>query len=89
VLPAIEATVGKLAAGPMPPREMERAARTLTSLTWTLRELNTLLIQYPAPPADDRAPDDPDEFALDLVRRMDAFVASRRAENRDGVQPMA
>jgi hypothetical protein len=79
VLPAIEATVARLAAGPMPPREMERAARTLTSLTRTLRELNTLLSQYPAPPANDRGPDDPDEFALDLVRRMNEFAASRAA----------
>jgi transposase-like protein len=89
VLPAIEATVAKLAGGPMPPREMERAARTLTSLTRTLRELNTLLSQYPAPPDDDRGPDDPDEFALELIRRIDAFVASKRSETSDGVQPVA
>jgi len=81
VLPAIEATVARLAAGPMPPREMERAARTLTSLTRTLRELNTLLSQYPAPPANDRGPDDPDEFALDLVRRMNEFAARHAANS--------
>ena len=75
VLPAIEATVGKLAAGPMPPREMERAARTLTSLTRTLRELHELLRQYPAP-SGDRGPEDPDEFALELMRRLDAFKAA-------------
>ncbi|MEA2871315.1 MAG: hypothetical protein QOH67_1291 [Hyphomicrobiales bacterium] len=80
VLPAIEATVARLA-GPMPPREMERAARTLTSLTRTLRELNGLLSQYPAPPDPDneRGPDDPDEFALDLLRRLNEFAASRAA----------
>ena len=51
VLPAIEAIVARLAAEPMPPREMERAARTLTSLTRTLRELNELLSQHqPARP---------------------------------------
>ena len=46
VLPAIEAIVARLAAEPMPPREMERAVRTLTSLTRTLRELNELLSQH-------------------------------------------
>ena len=87
VLPAIEATVGKLAAGPMQPREMERAARTLTSLTRTLRELNTLLSQYPAAPADDRGPDEPDEFVLDLVRRMNEFAASHAAGSAAGDRP--
>jgi hypothetical protein len=79
VLPAIEATLGKLATGPMAPREMERAARTLTSLTRTLRELNGLLGQYPAPPAsdDDAPPADDDEFLRALVRRLDAFAVSR------------
>jgi FAD/FMN-containing dehydrogenase len=78
VLPAIETTVAKLAAGPMHPREMERAARTLTSLTRTLRELNGLLSQYPAPQWD-RGPEDPDEFALELMRRLDAFKAAKAA----------
>jgi len=54
VLPAIEAIVGKLAAGAMPPREMERAGRALGVLTRTLRELNALLGERrpPAPAAD-------------------------------------
>jgi hypothetical protein len=98
VLPAIEATVAKLAAGPMHPREMERAARTLTSLTRTLRELDTLLSRYPtppdpAPPVKDRPPDDPDEFIIALARRMDAFCEAREAEERvengDGAPPEA
>jgi transposase-like protein len=86
VLPAIEATVEKLAAGPMSPREMERAARTLTSLTRTLRELNGLLSQHQARPACDcdcDMPEDIDAFRIDLARRIDAFVAS---ETGDGAQ---
>jgi hypothetical protein len=86
VLPAIEATVARLAAGPMPPREMERAARTLTSLTRTLRELNELLSQHQARPAcdcDDDMPEDIDAFRIELARKIDAFVASRTGENSD------
>ena len=85
VLPAIEATVAKLAAGPMQPREMERAARTLMALTRTLRELNGLLSQYPAPQWD-RGPEDPDEFALELMRRLDAFKAAYPAKATGGDQ---
>jgi len=79
VLPAIEATVAQLAAGPMPPREMERAARTLTALTRTLRELNALLGQYPAPVAsdDDAPPEDSEEFLRALAHRLDAFAVRR------------
>jgi len=82
VLPAIEATVVKLGAGPMQPREMEQTARALASLTRTLRELNGLLSQRQAAAADDVAahddmPEDIDAFRLDLARRIDAFVASR------------
>jgi hypothetical protein len=79
VLPAIEATVGRLAAGPMPTREMERAARTLTALTRTLRELNTLLAQYPAP-EEDRGPEDKAAFIQDLADRMNAFAAQYEAQ---------
>jgi hypothetical protein len=75
VLPAIEATVAQLAAGPMLPREMERAARTLTSLTRTLRELNGLLSQYP--PAKDEGPEDIEEFRAELARKIDAIIAQR------------
>jgi hypothetical protein len=89
VLPAIEATVARLAAGPMPPREMERAARTLTSLTRTLRELNELLSQHQARPACDcdDMPEDIDAFRIELARKIDAFVASQTGENSDGAQP--
>ncbi|TMJ01713.1 MAG: hypothetical protein E6G97_14830 [Alphaproteobacteria bacterium] len=80
LLPAIEATVAKLAAGPMPPREMERAARALTSLTRTLRELTGLLRQYP-PPEGDRGPDDPDEFFQGLLRKLEVFAAAEAAKD--------
>ena len=76
VLPAIEATVAKLAAGSTHPREMEQAGRALGSLTRTLRELNALLGQYPEPADNDRGPEDNDEFIRDLARRMDAFAAA-------------
>ena len=80
VLPAIDATLGKLAAGPMHPREMERAVRTLTALTRTLRELNELLDQHQPSGGrtnDDDYPEDIDAFRIDLARRIDAFVASQ------------
>jgi hypothetical protein len=81
VLPAIEATLGKLAAGPMPPREMERAARTLTSLIRTLRELNELLAQQqPQTAANDDYPEDIDAFRNELARRIHAFVDSRTTD---------
>ena len=80
VLPAIEATVAKLAAGAMHPRDMERAARTLTSLMRTLRELHELLSQHQA--REVRVctcdmPEDIDAFRIDLARRIEAFVASQ------------
>jgi hypothetical protein len=89
VLPAIEATVARLAAQPTHPREMERAARALASLTRTLRELNTLLSQCPmlAADADDDMPEDMDEFRLDLARRIDAFVASETESAGDNAPP--
>jgi len=89
VLPAIEATVARLAAGPMPPREMERAARALGSLTRTLRELNTLLADQPARRCCEceDIPEDVDAFRIDLARRIDAFVASETAEDDDGAAP--
>jgi hypothetical protein len=80
VLPAIEATLGKLAAGATQPREMERAARTLGSLTRALRELKALLSEYPAPAVDDdRGPADDGEFIRELIRRMDYFAATHAA----------
>ena len=74
VLPAIEATLGRLAAAGTHPREMEHASRALGALTRTLRELNALLGQHSA--ADD-GPDNLDDFRLDLMRKMDAIIAER------------
>jgi hypothetical protein len=94
VLPAIEATIARLAAGPHQPRDMEQAGRTLGSLTRTLRELNGLLSEHNARPNDARcecremSPEDIDAFRIDLARRIDAFVASRT--NPDGtIQDMS
>jgi hypothetical protein len=92
VLPAIESIVATLGPGPMPPREMERAARSLTALTRTLRELNNLLGQRQAAAPNDTDNDDDmsediDAFRLDLARRIDAFVASRSGETNDGPSP--
>jgi hypothetical protein len=79
VLPAIEATVAKLAIGGMQPRQMEQAARALASLTRTLRELNGLLgqCQAAANEPDPSRPRDLDELRTVLARRMHAFVEER------------
>ena len=82
VLPAIEAAVAKLGAGPAHPREMERTARVLAALTRTLRELSTLLDEHQSrAPAGricdyDDIPEDIDEFRHKLAYRIEAFVRS-------------
>ena len=83
VLPAIEATLAKLAAGPLRPREMEQTARALGALTRTLRELNALLKEHPGNGRenDDPVPEDIDEFRFELVRRIRAFIAARQAKD--------
>lgn len=61
--------------------EAERIARTLATLTRTLQEVLRLTMPY-APsdePSNDRGPDDPDEFARELVRRIDEFARSKQA----------
>jgi hypothetical protein len=81
VLPAIEALIAKLAAEAQRPREMEQTARALGTLMRTLRELNALLREHPLRAGDDDpVPVDIDEFRFELARRINAFVASRRAE---------
>ena len=81
VLPAIEATIARLAAGPHHPREMEQAGRALGTLTRTLRELNALLSQHQVrAAADDDMPEDIDAFRNELARRIEAFVESRADE---------
>ena len=89
VLPAIEATLAKLAAGPQAPRELEQTARALGTLTRTLRELNALLAQHQARSAydDDNMPEDIDAFRDELARKIDAFVASRADEEFDENPP--
>lgn len=82
-LAAIAHIVAKLQPGSTQLREVERSARVLASLTRTLQEVIRLGEPNgeaaPAEHADDRGPDDPDEFAKDLVRRMDEFVRRRQA----------
>jgi hypothetical protein len=90
LLPAIEATLAKLAAGATQPREIERAARALTALTRTLRELKALLSEYPAPAEDDdRGPADNDEFIRELIRRMDYFAATHAAAEAKPVDSLS
>ncbi len=87
VLPAIDATVARLAGGAHHPRDMAHASRTLSALMRTLRELNALLTQHNARPDDMRcecremSPEDMDAFRDDLARRIDAFMLSRPDED--------
>jgi hypothetical protein len=83
VLPAIEATIARLAAGPHHPRAMEQAGRTLSSLTRTLRELNALLAEHNARPAGqcDCMPEDMDAYRAEMVRRIQTFLESRAKQD--------
>ncbi len=90
VLPAIETTIARLASGALNAGELEKAGRTLGTLTRTLRELNALLAQHNAPldsaqTDDDPVPQDMDEFRYELARRIRAFIAARQKER--GAQP--
>ena len=82
VLPAIEATVARLASGELNSRDLEKTGRTLATLTRTLRELNALLVQHNAPlqPDDDPVPEDMDEFRDELARRIRSFIEARKNE---------
>jgi hypothetical protein len=82
------AAIGSIVAKLPPSRntaEAERAARALATLTRTLQEV--LRLTAPQAPSDepgnDRGPDDPDDFAKDLVRRMDEFARRHQAAVRD------
>jgi hypothetical protein len=90
VLPAIEATIARLAEGPQRPREMEQAGRALGALTRTLRELNALLSEHnaraPCCNCHDDMPEDLDAFREELARRIDAFVASRPEEAEEAMR---
>ena len=86
VLPAIETTLAKLAAGPSRPHEMEHTTRALGALTRALRELNALVGQYPQGSAlddDDDMPEDIDAFRNELARRINAFCDAKGAEARN------
>jgi hypothetical protein len=89
VLPAIEATIAKLAAGPQAPREMEQTARALGTMMRTLRELNALLAQQPPRAAldDDDIPEDIDAFREQLARKIEAFMESRGDEDFEEDEP--
>jgi hypothetical protein len=79
VLPAIEATLARLAAGTQHPREMERASRALSALTRTLRELNALLSAHAADAArDNELPEDMDAFRDKIAQRIQSFIDARR-----------
>lgn len=81
LLPAIDATVARLAAGPMHAREMEQAARALAALTRTLRELNALLSQrQAAAAAEEDKSRDLDELRYELARRMRALIDERTGQ---------
>jgi hypothetical protein len=65
--------------------EAERSARALATLTRTLQEVIRLRPKQTSPePANDRGPDDPDEFARMLLRRLEEFKARRAAAVPDG-----
>jgi hypothetical protein len=91
LLSAAEAAVAKLAAAPIAPREMERAARALTSFTGTLRELNAVLSRQTPPGriCSCDMPEDIDEFRNELARRIRALVASRLGDKTSDAQSEA
>jgi transposase-like protein len=61
--------------------EAERIARTLATFTRTLQEVLRLTTPYASSDesSNDRGPDDPAEFAQELVRRIGEFARSRQA----------
>jgi hypothetical protein len=89
VLPAIDATIARLASGTLSSDGLEKAGRALGALTRTLRELNGLLAQHNAQPGGvcpycDGLPDgfdNIDDFRRELARRIDAFMLSRPDED--------
>lgn len=88
LLPAIEATIARLAAGPQQPRDMEQAGRALSSLTRTLRELNGLLAQHQAAVVapGDEIPTDMIAFRMELARRLNTII-DRMQENAKEAKP--
>jgi transposase-like protein len=76
---AVEAMQAHRGGGAQTPADASSAARTLESLTRSLREAQRLRGGFTIPAGfdDDDMPRDIDEFRLELARRIDAFVASR------------
>jgi hypothetical protein len=65
--------------------EMDRSARVLASLARTLQEMKRLDSQDTRhQDENDRGPDDPDEFARELLRQLDEFVARGKKPFPDG-----
>ena len=65
----------------------ERSARALATLTRTLQEVIRLRPkQTPSEPANDRGPDDDNEFARLLLRRLDEFRAQRSSRVPDAAE---
>ncbi len=59
----------------------ERSARALATLTRTLQEVIRLRPKQTSPePTNNRGPAGPDEFIIDIARRMDAFAAARAGD---------
>jgi hypothetical protein len=80
----LDAVMGLLAVmSPGNNAEADRTARTLASVARTLREIAALNqpdeVTPPDESDDDPVPDDIDEFREALARRIEAFVAARRA----------
>ena len=88
LLPAIEATIARLAEGPQRPRDMEQASRALSSLIRALRELNALLSQYQAQARDaaERAesakPHDMEALRHELSRRLMAIIDQQEKDQK-------
>jgi hypothetical protein len=76
----VRALRAKLKSVPHGTEAAGRTSRTLADLTATLERLHRLEIgapQHEGQDTYDDMPADPDEFRLDLARRIEAFLASR------------
>ena len=80
------------------PAEYERDARVVATLAKVLRDLSNHDAEKAGPDHDDsdddHGPRSIDEFRLELVRKMDAIIARRKARDRGGAaagldQPLA
>jgi transposase-like protein len=88
LLPAIEAAAARLGAGPAPPRETERAARVLATLTRTLRELTDQQRQHAADEAARREKSrDLDKIRRDLALKLEAIVGAEDGADNGGAEP--